>query len=71
MRRNILILVCALVLIQGITDIARAINPNLLNSINESTAFYVGKITAFLLKIAIGTAGLIILLMESKKKVSI
>ena len=71
MRRNILIFVCALILLQGIIDIVREIDPIFLRSINESAAFHVGKVSAFLFKIAIGTAGLIILLRKSKKKVSI
>ncbi len=71
MRRNILILICALLLIQGIVSIVREIDTDFLKSITESTALYVGKITGFLFKITIGTAGLIILIGKSKKRVSI
>jgi hypothetical protein len=73
MKRTVLILVCVLIIIQGITDIVRQINPNLLNiiHIHESTAFYIGKITAFLFKIVIGAGGLIILIRKSKQRVSI
>ena len=71
MTRNILIFICSLLLIQGIASIVREIDTDFLKSITESTAFYVGKITGFLFKITIGTAGLIILIGKSKKTISI
>ena len=67
MRKTILILVCVIVLIQGIAEIVRIINPNFPHIVNESIAFNVGKITGILFKIAIGIAGLIILLRKSNK----
>jgi hypothetical protein len=67
MRKTILILVCVIVLIQGIAEIVRIINPNFPHIVNEYIAFNVGKITGILFKIAIGIAGLIILLRKYNK----
>ncbi len=67
MRKIILILVCVVVLIQGISDTGRIINPSVPYIFNENTFYNVGKITAYLFKIAIGIAGLIILLKKSNK----
>ncbi len=65
MKKTILILVCILVLIQGIIGIFKMNNPSLLNIYYESTAYHIGKIFGIFFKIALGVAGLIILIKKS------
>ena len=67
MKKTILIVVCAIVLIQGIVDIGRIFDANFLKFGYESTAYNIGKITGFLFKLVLGVAGLIILLRRSDK----
>ncbi|MDQ2718827.1 MAG: hypothetical protein M3Z26_03555 [Bacteroidota bacterium] len=70
MKKTILILVCILVLIQGIVAIIKWTNPGLLNISDESTAYNIGKILGIFFKIALGATGLIILFKKSDKKIS-
>ena len=67
MKRKILISGCVLLIIQGITAIIKMMNPYFLNIFYDSTAYHIGKIFGVIFKIALGAAGLIILVRNPDK----